>query len=220
MLVIGHRGAKGLARENTLAALQAGYDAGSDILEFDVRVTKDKIPILSHDARLHGKRVSRTLFADISKAGEVTTLDQVFERFYGKILLNLEFKPVKDTDVVYEILSRYMIENGSWGNVLISSFHVRALRQFRKFNAYINLSLLHTINPLAFITYHRQLRLTAVGWHRLHTNSFAIQVAQRLGIFTYVYTVNQSSSAFKLASQGIDGIVTDYPNRLRQIRQR
>ena len=49
MLIIGHRGAAGLARENSLEALRAGLEAGADILEFDVRLTKDKIPVVVHD---------------------------------------------------------------------------------------------------------------------------------------------------------------------------
>ena len=46
MLTIGHRGAAGIAPENTLESLRAGVKAGCDMLEFDVRLTKDKIPVV------------------------------------------------------------------------------------------------------------------------------------------------------------------------------
>ena len=49
MLVIGHRGAAGLAPENTIEALRAGVKAGADMLEFDIRLTKDNITVLVHD---------------------------------------------------------------------------------------------------------------------------------------------------------------------------
>jgi glycerophosphoryl diester phosphodiesterase len=55
-----------------------------------------------------------------------------------------------------------------------------------------------------------------VGFHRLHVNQVALEVAKRFGVFTYAYTVNRQTAARKLADQGIDGIVTDFPARMRK----
>lgn len=214
MLVIGHRGAAGLAPENSLEALQAGYDAGADILEFDVRLTIDKVPVLSHDARLNGKLVRLTKLADLQAAGAVTTLDSILSTFFGRILLNLEIKPATDVTVVYQAIKKYVSTNDDWNNILISSFHVRSLFKLRRLNKHLNLALLHSINPFAFVTYQRRLQLSAVGWHRLHVNSLATQIAQKAGIFTYVYTVNRPQAAKILSQKGIDAVVTDYPDQI------
>jgi glycerophosphoryl diester phosphodiesterase len=214
MLIIGHRGAAGLAPENTLESLQAGVDAGADILEFDVRLTSDNIPVLSHDARLHGKIVRHTSFDDLEKAGTVTTLDDVLHKFFGKILLNLEIKPVSDVKVIYNAIEKHIKKDEDWTNILVSSFHVRTLSKLRRLSENINLALLHSVNPFAFVTYNRRLKLTAVGWHRLHVNSLSTQIAQKLGIFTYVYTVNRPQAAQILAQKGIDAVVTDYPDQI------
>jgi glycerophosphoryl diester phosphodiesterase len=215
MLVIGHRGAAGLAPENTLESLRAGVDADADILEFDVRLTADNIPILSHDAKLYGQNVSRTSFADLEKAGKITTLTSVLDEFFGEILLNLEFKPMTGVDTVYKLLNEKYVKNiDEWDNIMISSFHVRPLLRLRSLSKDVNLALLHSINPFAFVTYQRKLKLSAVGWHRLHVNNLAIAIAKKGDVFSYVYTVNRPQAAVLLSQKGIDAVVTDYPDRL------
>jgi glycerophosphoryl diester phosphodiesterase len=215
MLVIGHRGAAGIAPENTLESLQAGLDAGADMLEFDIRLTSDNVPILSHDARLHGRRVGSTTFADMQKAGDIVTLESVLDQFFGRILLNLEYKPSTDIDIVYKLINKkYVKQPEDWNNLMFSSFHVRPLLRLRKLSSDVNLALLHSVNPFAFVTYQRKLQLSAVGWHRLHVNRLAIEIAQKSDIFSYVYTVNRPQAAKILERRGIDGIVTDYPNKL------
>lgn len=215
MLIIGHRGAAGLAPENSLEALRAGVNADADILEFDVRLTADNVPILSHDSHLHGRTVSRTSLEDLQKAGAIILLTDVLDEFFGLILLNLEYKPITGAEIVYTLLkSRYIKADDDWDNIMISSFHVLPLAKLRRRNKQINLALLHSVNPFAFVTYNRTLRLSAVGWHRLHVNKFAIEIAKRAGIFTYVYTVNRPQTALRLQDKGIDGVVTDYPDRI------
>lgn len=215
MLVIGHRGAASLAAENTIESLWAGFHAGADILEFDVRLTADSVPILSHDLRLYGKRIRSTPLSELQQFGKVTTLEEVLDTFFGKILLNLEYKPLNDVDIVYDFIkTRYIKETGDWSNILFSSFHINVLRQLRRLNTSTNLALLHSVNPFAFVTYQRRLRFAAVGWHRLHINKLAIEIAHKSDIFSYVYTVNRPEAAKILEQKGIDGVVTDCPDRI------
>ena len=215
MLVIGHRGAKGLAPENTLESLRAGYEAGADILEFDIRLTSDKIPILCHDSKQYGQRVGTATLAELRVSGPITTLSEVLDEFYGRILLNLEYKPAIGVDVVYKLIAKKYIKRPTdWNNLLFSSFHVRPLLRLRRLSTDVNLALLHSVNPFAFVTYQRKLQLAAVGWHRLHVNRLAIEIAQKSDIFSYVYTVNRPQAAKILERRGIDGVVTDYPNKL------
>lgn len=218
MLVIGHRGAKGIAPENTMASLYAGQESGADILEFDVRITSDKIPILCHNAVLHGRRISSSTLQQLQEKGEVATLESVLDAFFGKVLLNLEFKPQTGIDIVYRLLTKKYVKNDDdWHNILISSFHVRPLIRLRKLSKSANLALLHSINPFAFVTYQRKLRFAAVGWHRLHVNRLAIEIARKSEIFCYVYTVNRPEAAQILSTRGIDAIVTDYPDVMNKI---
>ncbi len=220
MLVIGHRGAAGLARENSLEALRAGFESGADILEFDVRLTKDKIPVIVHDfhtIRTHHNTsiISRLSFEELTSRTDnkpIVPLSEVLDLYYGKILLNIELKGRGTGKVTTEILKRTYIKTpADWDNVLLSSFKGSELNDVRKLSKEANLSLLHSQNPFLFIAYHRRLNLTAVGFHRLYINTFALEIAKRTGLFTYAYTVNRPQTVRVLARQGIEGVVTDNP---------
>lgn len=219
MLIIGHRGAAGLAPENTLDSLRAGFDAGADILEFDVHVTIDGVPILSHNARLHGKPIRKHTLSQLRKSGDITTLDDVLKTFYGKVLLNIELKQATSVSNVVDCVAPYIRHKTDWDDVIFSSFRLTVLRQIRSICKYANLALLHHVNPFLFMVHHKQLQLSAVGFHRLHVNPLALAVAQKLGIFTYVYTVDRTDTAKRLARRHIDGIVTNYPDRIASTLQ-
>jgi glycerophosphoryl diester phosphodiesterase len=223
MLVIGHRGAAGLARENTMEALQAGVDAGADILEFDIRLTKDKIPVLVHD--FHALRTHRdtsiishhTLseLQERTKQSPIVPLVEVLDEFFGKILLDIELKGRGTGKIVADLLrEKYIKSPKDWDNIFLSSFKGSELAAVRHVSSRANLALLHSENPFIFIAYHRRLGLTAVGFHRLYINRFALEIAKRAHLFTYAYTINRPQSAIMLTQQGIDGIITDRPDRI------
>jgi glycerophosphoryl diester phosphodiesterase len=229
MLIIGHRGAAGLARENSLEALRAGLEAGADILEFDVRLTKDKIPVVVHDfhtLRTHHDPsiISRLTLEELVKRTEklpITPLFKVLDEFFGVILLNIELKGRGTGKAVAELLAKSYAKSAKrWDNVLISSFRGSELQAVRNISSDASLALLHSENPFLFIAYHRRLRLTAVGFHRLYINAFALEIAKRAKLFVYAYTVNRPRTALMLAQQGIDGIVTDRPGDILQELER
>lgn len=219
MLVIGHRGAAALARENTMEALQAGFDADADMLEFDIRLTKDKIPVLIHDfhtVRTHhdASLISQLTLQELierTKDSPIVPLSDVLDVFFGKILLNIELKGRGAAEVVVALVKTYIKKPTDWDKVMFSSYKGSQLAAVRRISKRASLALLHRENPFIFIAYHRRLHLTAVGFHRLYVNPFALEIAKRSGIFTYAYTVNRPHTAMLLAEQGIDGIVTDNP---------
>ena len=225
MLIIGHRGAKGVAPENTMESLQAGYDAQADMLEFDVRSTKDNVLVVIHDARLlrtHRRPVAinnLTLdqLRELTLHEPVPTLQEVLDEFYGKIILNIEVKSRGAGEAVIKLLKkRYITKAADWDNVLVSCFKTSELIKMRKLSSRVNLALLHDDNPFIFIAYQRRLRLTAVGFHRLYLNRFALEIAKKSGLFIYVYTVNRLGALQILEQQGVDGVVTNYPETFRR----
>ncbi|HEU5121600.1 MAG TPA: glycerophosphodiester phosphodiesterase [Candidatus Saccharimonadales bacterium] len=229
MLIISHRGAAGLARENTIEALKAGLRAKADILELDVRLTRDGVPVLMHDFhtfRTHRDLsfISRLTLAELKekfKHQPIITLDKVLKKFFGKVILNIEIKGRRCGMVVVEyVRDHYIRSPKDWDMVLFSSFHVTELASIRNVSKDANLSLLHSINPFSFIAHHRKLHLTAVGFHRLYVNELAIEIAKRAGLFTYVYTVDRPRTALHFSRKGIDGIVTNRPDMiLREIKK-
>src|SRR6266568_4653225 len=116
MLIIGHRGAAGLAPENTIDAMRAGVAAGADMLEFDVRLTKDGIPVIIHDAstrRTHSVSltVARTDLFDLqvlTSSLPVPTLHDILDEFFGKVRLNIELKSKGSGIVAAQAVAEYI----------------------------------------------------------------------------------------------------------------
>lgn len=223
MLIIGHRGARGEQPENSIAALKAGVASGADILEIDVRVTRDGVPILTHDYlmyRMHHKidLIARHSLAELEKktAGtdhQLVTLEQALDECLGNIILVIDMKEYRAVTPVLLLLKKRLKRKRDWDLVMFSSFNPLILRKIRNRVPYASLALLHHRNPLNFIAWQIPLRLTAVGFHRLHLSSFGLKVAQKLGLFSYVYTVNRLGAAKILEDKGYDGIVTDFPTQ-------
>lgn len=222
MLIIGHRGAAGEKPENTLASIKAARRSGVDIIEFDVRLTRDGVLVLSHDPDLiktHGLsiKIKDTTLKQLKKrtAGTnapICTLDEVFADSLGKVLLNIELKDKHSGKAVLELMRKPAYKQHS-DMVLISSFSVRELIRVRNLNGKVNLALLMHLNPFSFLAWERKLHLSAVGFHRLHINKFVIEAAHQLDMFVYVYTVNRKAALPHLKKQGVDGVVTDYPSK-------
>ncbi|MBP6038526.1 MAG: glycerophosphodiester phosphodiesterase [Candidatus Saccharimonas sp.] len=229
MLIIGHRGAAGVAPENTMAAFDAGFNAGADMLEFDVRLTKDHVPVVIHDSRLvrthHIRDAVSGLMLEqlmgLAAEQPIPTLEEVLDKYFGTILLNIELKSRGSGLVVLTLLeSKYIKKSKDWDNVILSSFKGTELVAIRRHAPKANLAMLHTENPFIFVAYQRFVQFTAVGFHRLYLNQFALEIAKKAGLFIYVYTVDRTAALPLLEQQGIDGIVTNYPDKFRDALER
>lgn len=222
MLIIGHRGARGLAPENTMEALQAGFDAGADILEIDIRLTKDKVPVVCHD--FHTLRTHRDIsivsrltydeLKEITKEQPIASLEEVLDAFFGRIMLDVEIKGGNGGRIAAELIKKkYIKKKEDWRKLFFTSFRRSQLSDVRNISKEAQLGLLHHHdNPFIFIGCSKKLNLSAVGFTNLHLNRLAIEIAKKANLFTFVYTINQSGSIAPLENMGIDAIVTDYPD--------
>jgi len=130
MLIIGHRGAAGLAPENTIDAMAAGVAAGADMLELDVRLTRDGVPVIAHDNRLlrthhRNESISHLTYTELqalTSEQPIPLLLAVLDRFFGVVLLNIELKGHGSAEPTYQLLTRYITSPDDWDNVLYASF--------------------------------------------------------------------------------------------------
>jgi glycerophosphoryl diester phosphodiesterase len=224
MLIIGHRGAAGTKPQNTIASLREAIHAGADMIEFDVRLTRDKVPVLHHDFHMYITQkkfdfIARHTLDELQKRTSgsdypIVTLEQALKETFGKVILIIEVKEIMAASRTLDVISKFIKKPSDWDQFIISSFKPLVLLRIRKRAPKAKLGMVHSINPLSYILWERQLRLTAVGFHRLNINPFSIEVAHQLGLFVYVFTVNRPQALSRLAEKGIDGVVTDYPARM------
>jgi glycerophosphoryl diester phosphodiesterase len=153
ILVIAHRGDSAHAPENTLAAFRAALAAGADMVEFDVGLTRDLVPVVLHDADLdrttdgRGKLSAHT-YEEVSRldagswfgpafAGErIPTLEAALDLLAGKIQVNIEVKPEVLEQVSPERAAALALgpvrQRGLLGYVLFSSFAPEVLDALRR----------------------------------------------------------------------------------------
>jgi glycerophosphoryl diester phosphodiesterase len=142
-LIIAHRGAPKLARENTLMAFQKAIDLGADIIELDVRQTKDGELAVFHDQDIGGKKISGLTFAEVNRVAEVQnyqvpTLGQALNLIADKIGLQIEIKEPGYEFKTAEIALEYLKPK----NFSIISFDFGILKKIKTQYPQINVGLI------------------------------------------------------------------------------
>ncbi|WP_297515589.1 glycerophosphodiester phosphodiesterase family protein [Thermococcus sp.] len=147
VIVLGHRGCMGKLPENSLLAFKKAVEAGADGVELDVWLTRDGRVVVMHDetidrtSDMSGRQKDMTLEelkkADIGLGERIPTLEEVFEALPDDAFINVE---LKDRDAVKEV-ARIVKENNP-DRVLISSFDIEALREYRKHDKETRIGLL------------------------------------------------------------------------------
>jgi glycerophosphoryl diester phosphodiesterase len=228
MQIMGHRGAAGLAPENTIAAIAEGLAAKADWIEFDVRRTQDGHIVLVHDRttrRVAKKRVSVHKAAmeelqslEMKRGESIPTLEEAIKIIGKKAKINIEIKSPDCVPQVVELVQSYIKDGYPSSHFLISSFSPAVLRAAYQLDKKLHYSLLQ-IWPVRF-RWLRSVKLSAVGFYHIAAlTPFIIALAKRKGLYTYAYTVNSIEEAKQLKRLGIDGIITNFPDKFDELRK-
>lgn len=147
VIVLGHRGYMSNYPENTLLAFRKAVEAGADGIELDVWLTKDGRVVVMHDetidrtSNMKGRQKDMTLEelkkADVGQGERIPTFEEVFEAIPRNALVNVE---LKDRDAAREV-AEIVAENNP-ERVMISSFDIDALREYRKYDDETTMGLL------------------------------------------------------------------------------
>lgn len=220
--VIGHRGAAGLAPENTLASFSKAIEVGSDMVELDVQITSDGVVIAMHDEdlkRLAGLdiNVRRKTYGEISsiriREEPIPRLEDVLRLCVEKVGVLIEIKVPGDEVYVIDTI-KYL---GAVDWVAIISFSEEPLRRVKKALPSIPVGIIYMQPPGRIVDAKREGFEMALPRYPLATTR-SIELAHRLGIKVVAWTVNEEKWVRELASRGIDGITTDYPDMAVRLR--
>ncbi len=236
VFVIAHRGFSGKYPENTLLAFSKALEAQADMIELDIQISQDGELIVSHDAMLERLAGDPGYIRDLplarlrqfevgswfqaAYAGEaLPTLREVFERF-DLALINIEIKHEASHFLNWEtekkllaLIAEFQIED----RVLISSFNPMIVNRVRILapqlaTAYL---LTQTLNPLLIYLLGRiQARYVHVDLRYLNRRS--VKRLHTAGLKVVAYTLNTPADFSLALALGVDGILTDYPDRLHQ----
>ncbi|MDT9001310.1 glycerophosphodiester phosphodiesterase [Paucibacter sp. APW11] len=234
-LWIAHRGAGKLAPENTLAAFRLGARHGYRAFECDVKLSRDGIPFLLHDATLERTSTGRGAageqdWAALARldagswhspahAGEpLPSLEAVAAFIIGQgMAINIEIKPTPGQErQTGEVVGREVLRlwAGS-GQVLplFSSFQPEALRGARDSAPEVLRGLLLDKLRPEWLDEAAELGCSAVITNFRLMDEATLAAIQAAGMKALVYTVNDAKAASRLIAAGIDGIITDAVDR-------
>ncbi len=229
--VFGHRGASAHAPENTLEAFELALESGADGIEFDVKLSSDGRVVVMHDATLErttdGRgRVNQHALAELMTLNasahfqppyaptHIPTLEQVFERLGGRIIMNVELtnyaSPLDDlVPRVAALVRRFGLQE----SVLFSSFLPHNLWRAKALLPNVYRGMLSEPNRLGNLVckglWHWGCQ--ALHPHLEQVTPDLVAAVHRRGGRVHVYTVNQPDDMRRLRAWGVDAIYTDDP---------
>jgi glycerophosphoryl diester phosphodiesterase len=237
-LNFAHRGASYEAPENTLAAFLLATELGADGVELDVQLTKDGELVIIHDLTLEtttdgsGLVRDKTLAElkqldagsrfDPSFAGaQIPTLQEVIDVVGHKLLLNIELKTSSwRDDGLAAAVVRTIEESRLWGRVVLSSFSLMAVRRVKQLNPWIPVGLLYSPDqgiPWRKAWLRRWVRPDALHPYYSIADAAYVRWAKQHGYRVHIWTVDQPGDMWQLMRRGVDMIITNRPDVLRQV---
>lgn len=222
-LVIGHRGASGIAPENTLKSFRIALEMGADMIELDIRQTLDGELVCIHDSELdrttsgvgqiHKLTLEEIQQVDAGSGEQVPLLSDVLDFAKNKIMVNIELK-VKDIEqLVVDMVTKRSMEQ----QILVSSFFHESLRQVKEINPAIDTGVLVNKIPEDVIDYCTQLNTDALNpLFFLLTHELAEEL-HRFGLKIFPWTVNDPKMVETLLEMSVDGIISDFPEMVVSI---
>jgi glycerophosphoryl diester phosphodiesterase len=237
-LLIGHRGYPALCPENTLASFEGAMQAGCDMIELDVTLTKDRKVVVIHDDTLdrttngkgpvsgHALEEIKALDAgswfDARFAEErVPELSEVIKLTAGRSMLNIEikesaFEAICPVDAIEHQVVKLVKTSGAMDRVIISSFDKRILQRIAAMDA---------PPAVAYISDHGAdksvlemlLKMRSFSWHPRFTvlTRDQVDMLHAAGIKIFPWTINTRTEAEKVLALGVDGLIC---NELRVMR--
>lgn len=222
MKIIGHRGARGLAPENTLASLKKALEHHVDMLEFDLRVTKDQVVILHHDASLRdpsGRKlpINHYTYEELRQhKPDLATFREVLEQINKTIPLYIEVKPKVLIAPIVELLESALQHGRATETLYLASRSQDVLRALHE-----ALPTLPTIVIESWSGVRAHLRAREVGAQIVAMNERFlwwgfIRGFKHNSVKLYTYSLNNPRKAKRWRRWGLGGVVTDYPDRFEK----
>jgi len=225
ILRIGHRGAKGYFPENTLISFRKSLEMNADGIELDVHLSADNEIIVLHDHTIDRTTNGKGAVKDLSLAElksfsidvseEIPTLGEVFDLIDKKCLVNIELKVETSAKPVTALIEKYVSENGwNYNLFLVSSFDWNTLQEIRNWNPQIRLGVLTETDLELAIGFSAFIKAETIHpyFHLLTASNVAAMQAKGFGVFPW--TINEPEDIDRIKSYKVNGIITDFPNRL------
>lgn len=217
--IVAHRGAAGLAPENTLPAIRAGIDSGAAFIEIDVQRSADGVLLLHHDTSIEGHAIAAMAYADIrSLNGEpIPTFDEALSLFSeeahpDQVLIVEGKSPATYPNIAAEIVAA-VDAHGLPDRVLYMSFDEDWLREIHSLAPDAELGSIH-VYPFRVPEIER-MGMVGMHWPSAVIDPTLIGRLHRRGLDVNVWTLDSPLLVRLMRWLGADAITTNRPDRIR-----
>lgn len=242
-LIVAHRGASGLAPENTYAAIQKAIECKADMIEIDVHQTVDGALPVIHDytvdrttdgsGEVYGlmqDEISYVLdagswFNEYFKGEHIPRLGDVISLVKGKAKLLIELKGNSNKyPKLAELVTRKIQQKSAKDWCIIQSFDYDLLKKVHELDDEIELHYLYgaDVKGLPFIIKTDKTPdysfFTAVNINWKFAGRENIELLHSHNFKTFIWTVNDSLKIEELFKWGADGVITNFPNFKREVK--
>jgi len=224
VLRIGHRGAKGHVAENTLESIKKALSLGVDGIEIDVHRCASGELVVFHDFTLDrmtdtSGEVSKHTLKQLKRVEvkghcQIPTLSEVMAFVNNKCLLNIELKG-QDTPKEASRLIDFYVEKKGWdySNIIVSSFQKELLETVYETNKKIPLGVIVDTNLEEAVSFAKTINAVSIHPdYTMLTQEMVENLKEDFKVFTW--TVNNLKPIKRIKSYGVDGIISDFPDRL------
>lgn len=244
--VVAHRGASAGHPENTLESYQAALDAGADVIECDVRMTRDGVAVIMHDEDVsrttdgegfvHELTLTELKRLDASRGAgpkaQIPTLREVLELLDGRAGVDVEIKNMpgehsfdSPAEAAAEAAVRLLDEVAFTGPALCCSFNWLSIEKVRELDPAIPTGFLTIapIDPWAALVYarsngHAYVLPQAPALYEV--DPAFVQEAHRDGVLVGTWVVDDAEALARLFEMGVDAVATNDPETAVPVRDR
>jgi len=217
---IGHRGACGYEPENTLASFERAITMGCTWIELDVHFVENEL-IVIHDSTLDRTTNGKGKIYDLSLAEiqsvdagngqHIPTLTQVLDLVDRRIGINIELKGRETAEPVNRLLSEYCDKGWRRDQFQVSSFKHAELARCR--DQWQLGALFHKAVP-DYFEVTSELNAYSINLEKSLVTEAVVTQAHARGLKVFVYTVNEPKEIANLVKLQVDGIITNFPDRV------
>jgi len=224
MLRIGHRGAMGYAPENTLKSFQKALELGVDMIELDVCKCKSGELVIIHDDKVNrttdgegyiiDKIFEEVRSLDAGEGEKIPTLQEVLDLVDQKVEVNIELKGDNTAEPVAKLIDEYIKKGWKDSCFLVSSFNHYELKKFKELKPNIRVGALIGGIPLGYSEFAKELKAYSLHPTLEFINKELVDNAHKNGLKVLVYTVNDKDDINKMKELRVDGLFSNYPDRI------
>ncbi len=226
-LVIGHRGACGYAPENTLSSFVKALELGVDMIELDVHLCASGELVVIHDDTVHrttngtgyvqDKTKNQLDALTISSSEHIPTLKEVIDIVHHRAKIAIELKGQGTAEPTARLMQAYLDQGWQPDEFYVLSFDHVQLQEFHSLLPQIKRCATVNGMPLEFAAYAKKHGFQAISTKYEYVTQRFVDDAHAHGLKVFIYTANDSRIIKQLLCRGVDGIFSDYPDRIQKL---